>query len=267
MRAHGAEQGRLEPSAILVAAFEIKIGRPGITRLVVNKSQIARARFQPHVEDVSFLLEPRSRAMRTLGAGGKNRVRFGCKPGVRTCAFEKLDDFLIHRVIVQRLAAAFTKEHRDGHAPHALPRDAPIRPGRDHVRHPLFAPPRIPFDLCDCIQRARPQLLAVHADKPLLCCAENNRVVTSPAMRIAVVQLGLFNQCSVLLQQLDDNRIRLPNCLRDQRIGKRAAGAFGLEHSPARVYRAVHGKPITLPDDEVLLPMSRCRVDRSSSLL
>src|ERR1700734_3222697 len=99
MRAHGAVQGSLETSPILVAAFEIKIGRPGITRLVVNKSQIARARFQPHVEDVTFLLELRSRAMRTLRAGGKNRFRLGWKPGVRTCAFEKLDDFLIHRVI------------------------------------------------------------------------------------------------------------------------------------------------------------------------
>ena len=89
-RAHGAEQGRLKPSAVLVAAFEIKIGGPGIAGLVVDQSQIAGAGLEPHVENIGLALEGGSAAVRTLGAGGKNRVGFGRVPGVGAGAREKL---------------------------------------------------------------------------------------------------------------------------------------------------------------------------------
>ena len=73
----------------------------------------------------------------------------------------RLDDELVDRWIVQELVAAFALEHRDGHAPDALARDAPVGTRGDHVGDALFAPRRIPLDLADLFQRAAAQRSAV----------------------------------------------------------------------------------------------------------
>ena len=82
MSTHGAEQGRLEPDAILISAFEIEIRRPGIVRFIVNQGQIARARLEPHVEDVGLFLEFGAAAMRTASALRKDVVGFRSEPGI-----------------------------------------------------------------------------------------------------------------------------------------------------------------------------------------
>ena len=55
----GAEQGRLEPSAMLIAALEVQVGGPGKSRLAAQHRRLARSRLEPHVDDVHLLAELR----------------------------------------------------------------------------------------------------------------------------------------------------------------------------------------------------------------
>ncbi len=80
--ADGAEQGRMEPSAVLVAAFEIQIGGPGQVRLVTKDSGVARSRLEPHVENVGFLFKLRAAAVRTFVPVRKNRIRLRRVPRI-----------------------------------------------------------------------------------------------------------------------------------------------------------------------------------------
>ncbi len=81
-----------------------------------------------------------------------------CRP--RTCTrrlrllCEELDDAFVDSGIVQRRVALLAEEDRDGHAPDALARDAPVGTRRDHVGDALLAPRRVPLDLLDS-RRAR----------------------------------------------------------------------------------------------------------------
>src|SRR5579872_1504355 len=108
---------------------------------------------------------------------------------------------------MQDFAASLAEEHRDGHAPNALPRDAPVWTRRDHVADALFAPRRVPLNFFDLIKRALPQRAATdrafHRDKPLFGCTKDDRLVTPPAMRIRMLQLRLGKQGAARFQQLN----------------------------------------------------------------
>ena len=213
---HGAEQGRLKPSAILIAAFEIKIGGPGIDRL--------RGQARQH----GWCLTPathrrcRSRARNGVpphfahfGARGQNRIGFGRVPGIGAAAGKEFDHFAIDRRIVQRLAATLAEKYGDRHAPNTLPGDAPIGAGSDHVVHALFAPGRIPFHFLDFIQRPGTQGPArhrrFHGDEPLFGGSKDNRIVAPPAMWIGMHKLFRVQQRAAFPEQLDDGRIGGPD--------------------------------------------------------
>ena len=77
------------------------------------------------------------------------------------------------------------------------------------------------------------ELFAIHADEPLFCRAENNRIVAAPAVRIAVFHLRLASQRSVLFQQLDDQRIDLPDRLANEFFRQYAAAPSARKMRPA----------------------------------
>src|SRR5207244_9678854 len=56
--AHGDEQGRVKPAAILVPALQVEVGRPG-KPFATDYGSVAGAGFKPHVEDVSLFAEDR----------------------------------------------------------------------------------------------------------------------------------------------------------------------------------------------------------------
>src|SRR3954462_10065601 len=103
----------------------------------------------------------------------------------------------------------------------------------------------------DGLERARPQLFALHADKPLFCSPENHWIVATPAVRIAVLEVHLGCQCAMLRQKPGDNGVDLPNCLANQFCRERATCAFGLEDTATCIYGTVNGQSITLGDYEV----------------
>ena len=55
--ADGAEQGRLEPAAMLIAALDIKVGRPGKILFDSQNGCLAGAALEPHVEDIHLFPE------------------------------------------------------------------------------------------------------------------------------------------------------------------------------------------------------------------
>src|SRR5450755_2938301 len=116
----------MEPSAMLVAAFEIKIGGPGHIRLVPKHGGVARPRFEPHVEDVRFLLELGSAAVGALATISQNGVGFRRVPGIRAALKNKLPDLAVHKRIMDGLAALVAEKDRDWNSPHPLPRNTPV---------------------------------------------------------------------------------------------------------------------------------------------
>ncbi len=194
--------------------------RARITGLVGSQRKIARSRFQPHVEDVGFFFELGAAAVRTLNPGRKNRIGFRSEPCVGARASEQFDDPAIDLAIIQRLAAGFAQKDSDGHAPHALPRNAPIRPGGDHVRKSFLAPAGIPFHALDFFQSSVTQRVfarspaghrSFHRDEPLLRRAKNHRIMAAPAMRIGMLRLLRMQQRAAALQQFDDRLVRFPH--------------------------------------------------------
>ncbi len=91
-------------------------------------------------------------------------------------------------------AAGRAGERGNRHAPRALPRNAPVRPGGEHACHPLAAPLGNPRDAS--IDRVDSRLAqggrtlpvappaAVHADEPLRRRQEDDRLMAAPAVRI-----------------------------------------------------------------------------------
>ena len=54
---NGHQQGRVEPSPILVAAFQIKISWPGKTRFMSEHGRLAGTGFKPDINDVCLFAE------------------------------------------------------------------------------------------------------------------------------------------------------------------------------------------------------------------
>src|SRR5947208_3610634 len=100
---------------------------------------------------------------------------------------EEIYDTVQDSAVGQRRAALIAIEDYDGHAPHALARDAPVGPLRNHVVDAVFAPCRKPLHISNRLQGVRTQVVPIHADEPLLRRTEDGRFVAAPAVRIAVV--------------------------------------------------------------------------------
>src|SRR6185437_12243411 len=107
---------------------------------------VRRARVEPHVQDVTLLLEVGTAARRAARAGGQQLRRRALVPGVGALLLEDVGDVTGGLGAQERRLAAPAIERGDGHAPEPLARDAPVGPGRDHVADALLAPGRIPLD-------------------------------------------------------------------------------------------------------------------------
>ena len=92
-------------------------------------------------------------------------------------------------------------------------------------------------------------------------------MVAAPAMRIAVLDLFFGQQRAVRLQNLDDQRIRLPDGLSDAFLGQAAQPRLRRDRTcPRRSTGTVHRKPVFHADDVVFLPVAGSGVNRAGSL-
>ena len=81
-RAEADEQRTLEPAAILVRAFDVEVGRPRQLLGVAEHRLVARARVEPHVEDVALALELAPAALRAREPVGQELLDRALVPRV-----------------------------------------------------------------------------------------------------------------------------------------------------------------------------------------
>ena len=209
-RAEADEQRAVEPAAVLVAALEVD-GRPATSGPAMREhGLVARARVEPHVEDVRSRSNVGSAARRAARASGTNS-----SAGARTRRRR--------RARRRRSAACSISAGVSSGSPHASCSRTPgsARPTSAGARCTSRAGWR---SCCGCALRPRPavqrdrverrsppqRLLArsrlVHRDEPLRRGAEDDRVLAAPAVRVAVAE-RLAVQRAALAQRLDDLRV------------------------------------------------------------
>ena len=96
-RADGAEQGRVEPAAMLVAAFEVQIGGPGQAGFVAEHGSVAAIRTRTTRREcpspcVNFV----SAALGALRPGWDEASACVRVPGVGAAAREQFDHLAVH---------------------------------------------------------------------------------------------------------------------------------------------------------------------------
>ena len=266
MRADGAERGGapradrlqqavLEPAAMLVAAFEVEIGRPRLAP-ALHREAVGAAAFEPDVNDVAHLL-----IIRRVVAVAEKALRARRVPGIRTLGRKRLYDAVQNGRVTQGFVGFAVDEYGHRHAPGALPADAPIRPPGDHARQPRAPGLRDEFRVFDGLQRTGANVLRpVHADEPLRRGAIDDRCLAAPAMRVGVVQRAARQQPACLLER-QRNR---PGRLEHMQPGE-------MRH--ARRIRAVilhqlrHLDPVGAGQREVFLAMGGCDVHEAGALV
>ena len=110
----------------------------------------------------------------------------------------------------------------------------------------------------DRFQRLRAQIVLVHGNEPLIGRAEDDRLMATPAMRIAMDDIDMSNENSLLAQPFDDARVSLIH------IKTRKRTCFVGEH--AIIVDRHEDRKIELKADQVVvLAMTRSRMDRAGT--
>ena len=209
-------------------------------------------------------------AMRALGAGRQQLFDRRGVPGLDAFALNQVDDLFVELGRKNRLLTSLAHEDRNWHAPDALAADAPVGPGRNHVRDALLTPRGIPRHLGNLINRLLTEglLLArfgldlrVKIDEPLLGRAEDHRLVAAPAMRIGVLEVLLGQKSATRLEQLNHQRIGGKYLLALK------GGQFGFlpclllhMHRATVIHAAGQIDPVALAGVEVICAMRGSRV-------
>ena len=166
-----------------------------------------------------------------------------------------------------RLAARRAVDRRNRHAPHALARDAPVGPVRDHVVHAVVAPRGNPLHVVvDGLAAPRSRSVrslsgsfdAVERDEPLRRREEDHRVVAAPAVRVLMRERLAMPEASALLQRLVDLRVRVEHALPAEELHR-------VEKMSGRTDRRVDLEAVLHPGVEVVGAVARRRVHRAGA--
>ena len=172
-------------------------------------------------------------------------------------------------------------ERGNRHTPDALARNTPVGPAFQHVAHALTTPGGNPFDsLVNFAQRHRSQSRAVenffvrevageigsiaaifillnvavagpvHRNEPLGRGAKNHRILTAPAMRIAMVVFFTEQEHAPLAHEIDNLRIGFKDIQTGEMLylSRELAGVIN---------RAINLQAVFLADHEVVMAVSR----------
>ncbi len=123
------------------------------------------------------------------------------------------------------------------------------------------------FTFLDGFERVLAEVVAVHADEPLLGGAEDGGVMAAPAVGIAVLDLARGQKRAFALQDVDDDGVAVPHRLAQEFFGQLAGRAFGLEEAAGAVDWAIHWQPVLDADHVVFLAVSGSGVHCAGTLL
>ena len=251
----------------MIAALKINIGRKIEIVAGFQHGDAARTRVEPYVEDVRLFAKAAAAAFRTFEAV---RQKLGLRPvvpGVGGFSGKDVGDVTHDRGVGNRFIATRAIKYRNRYAPIALTRDAPVRPALKHIAHAVNAPTRMPFYLLDLFQGVCTQRdgfagrrAGIHRDKPLRRGTKDHWILTSPAMRVAVLVFLDTEQGTGLAQKFDDLRI----CLKNTQTGKMLD--LGRKFA-RRVDRSVNIEAVFFANGEVVRTVARGGVDAPRSRL
>eukprot|EP00967_Tisochrysis_lutea_P054010 scaffold67359_cov30-Tisochrysis_lutea.AAC.2 len=240
------EERGLEPSAVLIRALEIQVS--GVAQPLTRRGDACPrgARVKPHVHRVGALTVP----MR-LGC-----VWFGQQIGLirgppdvsAVLGHESLD--VGQRLgIEKRLVGLAVVEDRDGHAPRALARDAPVRARLCHRGDTVLTDGGEPACLLDGCERLLAE--AVDRGEPLRGSSEYGRLLGAPVVRVLVLVRLLRDKRARRAQRVDDRDVALAEHALPLELGAR----LGRE-STCVIHRREQLEPVLEPRLVVLLPVA-----------
>src|ERR1700679_3101711 len=92
LQADADQQRTMEPAAVLIAAFEIHVGRPCKTEALIEHGEMTRTGIEPYVQDVGLFAEFAAAAFGACGPGGQQLGGGALIPDVGAILAEKRDD-------------------------------------------------------------------------------------------------------------------------------------------------------------------------------
>ena len=129
MDGHGGEQRALEPAAVLIGSFEVKIGGVAERVSLARHGSPAGSGVEPHVHGVGAFAP----LIGLVGVGRWQQSRFVVlPPNVAAVGGDQSLDMAQGVGVEQHLVIAAVIEHRDRYSPGALAGDAPVPPLLHH---------------------------------------------------------------------------------------------------------------------------------------
>ena len=188
---------------------------------VFEHEGMGRAGIEPDVADVVDLFPW------LVGVRAKEALaRAVHVPGIGAFGFERVGDAPVDGLVLQDFGcpvAVLAHEHRDRHAPGALPRDHPVGTAGDHAGDAVLTLRRHPLGDRDGVQCAGAQRLLlslilprkgggkrkglVHRDEPLRRVAEDHRFPGAPGVRVLMLEPATRQQHAAFDQRLDDGLV------------------------------------------------------------
>ena len=176
------QQRGLEPTAVLVSAFQVQIAWPSQIVTGGQNSSMGCTGVEPNVHNIGFFTEFFAAAFFTFGACRQNFGCFADPPGVRTFFCKEFGYSFDGFFVDMSLTAFFTVEDRNWNTPSSLTGNTPVRTSAYHVFDTTFTPTRDPVDAFDCFQSFLFEV--IDRAEPLFGCTVNDRMFTSPAVWI-----------------------------------------------------------------------------------
>ena len=245
---------------MLVAAFKIEIGRIGqlVGVRASHHGHVGCTGVKPHVERVFGLLV---------------HFRFHVREFSRCQARPRFDN--LHRFRM-KFAGFFMNEEGQGNAPVSLTGNTPVRAIGDHVVETHFAPFRNELGCFNSFQGGLTQRIFrivfiddtlsvrigfVHADKPLVGGAINQRCLMAPAVHVAVHDFAAGQQVAGNGNGVEDLVLSFPNI---QAAEERQRGGI-LTVALDRVQDLVVGEACALAGNVVIHTVGRSRVNNTGT--
>ncbi len=252
--AHRSQQGTVKPAAMLVASFQVEVGRVTEIIPVQEHGGITGAGIKPDVQDVGFRLKLPMSTGWTHSSLRQEKGRRFRKPDISTMFGKKIGHPVHQGFIHQGFATFLTIKNRNRHSPDPLAGDAPVGTVFNHPVDALPAPLRNPLHPIYGLKGPLPQVIALHGNKPLLGGTENNRFFTAPAVGIGMGKRLAGHQEAQLRQLVNNSLVGVKN--------KLAGKKLHLVRKPALIVdRGIGFQPILQTNLIVFLSVSGGRMD------
>ena len=210
---HAGQQGGLEPTPVLVGAFEIEIGRRLQGIPLPQDAGVGDPRVKPDVQGIGHLVIH-------LGILTQQTLWLQLKPGIDTPGRNQLcHSFNEFTGPGMQFAGLAVHKQGDRYAPGALPGNTPVRTLSQHGVDARPAPFRHPVNPVHRLLGTRQQTVLGHADEPLGRGTENDRGLVTPAMGVAVLIGQVGQQSAQGFQLRYDFIIGFKNVLARQHRG------------------------------------------------